>query len=156
MNVVASTHGVKRKFDFDQDKADRLALEAEEAALKQIEVEQAEARRAKLPDFWLPSLTPVALPGPLKDIKLQCLCHQSHPSHPIRYVCPTICWLRYFHLRTFSLKSLVPMTFTFEKSSSSSSTSTPTTPSSTSKVDQRVICPSCKKELSNSTNLSRS
>ncbi|KAF9508154.1 hypothetical protein BS47DRAFT_1377781 [Hydnum rufescens UP504] len=128
-----STLGVKRKFAFDQDTIDKLALEAEEAALKQIEVEQAEARRAKLPDFWLPSLTPVALPGPLKDIKLQCLCHQSQPSHPI------------------SLKSLIPMTFTYEKPASSTPTS-----SSTPKVDQKTICPSCKKELSNSTNLSRS
>jgi len=130
-NAGTSALGVKRKFAFDQDTIDRLALEAEEAALKQIEVEQAEARRAKLPDFWLPSLTPVALPGPLKDIKLQCLCHQSQPSHPI------------------SLKSLIPMTFTYEKPASSTPTS-----SSTSKVDQRTICPSCKKELSNSTNLS--
>ena len=35
-----------------------LTREAEEAALRQIEREQAEALKSKLPDFWLPSLTP--------------------------------------------------------------------------------------------------
>lgn len=65
---------------------DKLAEEAEAAALRQIEIEQAEARRDKLPDFWLPSLTPSAVPGPLKDLKLQCLCHQSSPSHTMKFV----------------------------------------------------------------------
>ncbi|KAF8317897.1 hypothetical protein DL93DRAFT_479799 [Clavulina sp. PMI_390] len=120
--------GTKRKFDFDQEAVDKAADEAEAAALRQIEVEQAEARRDKLPDFWLPSLTPTAVPGPLKDIKLQCLCHQSTPSHPM------------------SLKSLIPVIFTFDNTAASSS-------SSTSNDDKRTICPSCKKELSNSSNL---
>ena len=31
---------VKRKFEFDQEKADALAKEAEEAAMKQIEIEE--------------------------------------------------------------------------------------------------------------------
>lgn len=83
-SLVDIARGTKRKFDFDQEAVDKAASEAEAAALKQIEVEQAEARRDKLPDFWLPSLTPSAVPGPLKDIKLQCLCHQSSPSHTMK------------------------------------------------------------------------
>ncbi len=83
----SASRGIKRKFSvFDQETVDKLAQEAEEAALRQIEAEQAEARRAKLPDFWLPSLTPEAAPGRLMDIKLQTLCHQSHPSHPMKSV----------------------------------------------------------------------
>ncbi|KAG8902816.1 hypothetical protein FRB99_004083 [Tulasnella sp. 403] len=133
--------GTKRKFDFDQDEVDVLTREAEEAALRQIEKEQAEARRAKLPAFWLPSLTPEAVVGPLKDIKLQTLCHASSPSH------------------TLTLKSLVPVEFTFDNSSqpsaSTSSTPTPGASSSSSTVNattdsKRAICPSCKKVISNS------
>ncbi|KAG8934898.1 hypothetical protein FRC02_009020 [Tulasnella sp. 418] len=123
------TRGTKRKFDFDKDEADTLAREAEEAALKQIEAEQAEARKAKLPDFWLPSLTPEALPGPLKDIKLQTLCHCSKPAHPL------------------SMKSLVPVKFAFNTSSGQSSSSS-TTPSANNDAAE-AICPSCKKGLTN-------
>jgi nitric oxide synthase-interacting protein len=45
-------------FSFSSSQVAALAAEAEEAALKQIEAEQALAAKAKLPDFWLPSLTP--------------------------------------------------------------------------------------------------
>ncbi|KAG8984687.1 hypothetical protein FRB90_005161, partial [Tulasnella sp. 427] len=137
--VEDGNRGLKRKFDFDQDEVDVAAREAEEAALRQIEKEQAESRRAKLPAFWLPSLTPDSSVGPLKDIKLQTLCHASSPAH------------------TLTLKSLIPVTFTFASSSqtSSSSTSTPasssTAPATSSNVDSReAICPSCKKGISNS------
>ncbi|KDQ09784.1 hypothetical protein BOTBODRAFT_36775 [Botryobasidium botryosum FD-172 SS1] len=131
------TRGVKRKFDFDQEKVDALALAAEDAALKQIEIEQAEARRAKLPDFWLPSLTPQAAPAPLKDIKLHTLCHASSPSH------------------SMNLKSLIPVKFSRLPAPAAGSTaSTPSSSSATPKdssEDATCICPSCKKELSNST-----
>ena len=43
--------GTKRKFDFDTSAVERLTREAEEAALRQIEHEQAEALRGKSPDF---------------------------------------------------------------------------------------------------------
>ena len=45
-------------FSFSSSQVATLAAEAEAAALKQIEIEQALAAKAKLPDFWLPSLTP--------------------------------------------------------------------------------------------------
>lgn len=64
-----------------------MALEAEEEALKVIEREQAEALRAKLPDFWLPSLTPTysssGPPRSLQDVKVQSTCRGGDPTHPI-------------------------------------------------------------------------
>jgi nitric oxide synthase-interacting protein len=49
---------------------------------------QAEALKAKLPDFWLPSLTPdaKAAVADIKDIKLQTMCHAGEPRHPLRYL----------------------------------------------------------------------
>lgn len=77
----------KRKFAFDSTTAETKAREAEEAALRQIEREQAEALKHKLPDFWLPSLTPTyssgGPPTSLSDIKLQTSCRAADPSHPV-------------------------------------------------------------------------
>jgi nitric oxide synthase-interacting protein len=44
--------GTKRKFEFDASTVETLAREAEEAALREIEREQEEALKHKLPDFW--------------------------------------------------------------------------------------------------------
>ena len=78
----------KRKLDFDSTTVETLMREAEEGALRQIEKEQAEALRAKLPDFWLPSLTPTYTssgpPSSLKDVKVQTMCRGSDLSHPIK------------------------------------------------------------------------
>ncbi|KAG6337011.1 hypothetical protein ID866_2071 [Astraeus odoratus] len=78
----------KRKLDFDSTAVETLMREAEEAALRQIEKEQAEALRAKLPDFWLPSLTPTysssGPPSSLKDVKVQTICRGGYPTHPIK------------------------------------------------------------------------
>jgi nitric oxide synthase-interacting protein len=77
--------GTKRKFDLST--VETLAQEAEEAALRQIEHEQAEALRHKLPDFWLPSLTPTYTsngpPTSYKDFKLQTTCRGGNPPHPL-------------------------------------------------------------------------
>jgi nitric oxide synthase-interacting protein len=99
----SAERGTKRKFELDESAVERLALEAEEAAMKVIEAEQvcqasqlrdlqrsqlkqcvhqAEARRAKLPAFWLPTLAPEAQVGPLKDVKLQTLCQVGEHPHP--------------------------------------------------------------------------
>lgn len=82
--------GTKRKFAFDSSTVESLAQEAEESALLQIEREQAEALRAKLPDFWLPSLTPTYTssgpPRSLNDVKLQTTCRGGNPPHPIAWV----------------------------------------------------------------------
>jgi len=115
---------LKRKFTFDSSTVENLALEAEEAALRQIEKEQAEALKHKLPDFWLPSLTPTYTspgdPRSLQDVKLQTTCRGGNPKHAL------------------SMKNLIPVKFTFDGSNKDSS-------------EQQTICPSCKKVLSNNT-----
>ncbi|KAG6898560.1 hypothetical protein C0993_006015 [Termitomyces sp. T159_Od127] len=91
--------GTKRKFSFDAAAVEDLAREAEEAALRAIEREQAEALKSKLPDFWLPSLTPTYTstgpPTALSDVKLQTTCRGGNPPHPI------------------ALKHLVPVEFAY-------------------------------------------
>jgi nitric oxide synthase-interacting protein len=91
-----SAHGTKRKFDFDASTVDRLTREAEEAALRQIEREQADALRAKLPDFWLPSLTPTYTssgpPRSLQDVKLQTTCRGGDPAHAVSWVYLSLVW----------------------------------------------------------------
>ena len=72
-----------------------LAREAEEAAARQIEREQADALKSKLPDFWLPSLTPTYTSGgppkSLADVKLQTTCRAGEPAHPI--VCVDVAFI---------------------------------------------------------------
>jgi len=86
-NLLSSGRGTKRKFAFDSTAAEKLVQEAEEAALRQIEREQAAALRSKLPDFWLPSLTPTYTssgpPSSLADVKVQTTCRGGNPPHPI-------------------------------------------------------------------------
>lgn len=88
--MCLTARGTKRKFAFDSSTVEHLAQEAEETALRQIEKEQAEALRHKLPDFWLPSLTPTYTssgpPRSLKDVKLQTTCRGGNPAHPIAQV----------------------------------------------------------------------
>lgn len=133
-----------------------LAREAEETALRLIEREQAEALRHKLPDFWLPSLTPTYTsngpPSSLKDFKVQTMCRGGDPPHAIKYVSlPRICKLFFITSRIRSLKSFIPVQFSFPASSSAHSTdSTPRT-NEVRKVEEskNPICPSCKTDLSN-------
>ncbi|KAF9045581.1 hypothetical protein BJ165DRAFT_1415518 [Panaeolus papilionaceus] len=135
--------GSKRKFEFSADTVKALAAEAEEAAMKQIEKEQAAALKAKLPDFWLPSLTPtykanLSEPKTVDDLKVQShtMCRGGVESHPI------------------ALKDLIPINFTMYTASSLPTASASSTPSTstdaTSKqAEGEPICPSCKKRLSN-------
>ncbi|KAF8152923.1 hypothetical protein B0H34DRAFT_663208 [Crassisporium funariophilum] len=132
--------GTKRKFAFDSSTVETLAKEAEEAAVQEIEKDQAAALKHKLPDFWLPSLTPTyssnGPPQSLLDVKLQTTCRGGNPAHSI------------------SLKNLTPVKFTVYSSSgpSQSGESTPVDEESKVKKDEpEPICPSCKKHLSNSS-----
>jgi nitric oxide synthase-interacting protein len=79
----------KRKLDSDSSTIETLTREAEEAALRLIERDQAHALRDKLPDFWLPSLTPTYTsngpPSSLKDVKVQTMC-RGGPPHAIKCV----------------------------------------------------------------------
>lgn len=69
------------KEKFGRGTVERIALEAEEKALRTIELEQAESRKAKLAAFWLPSLAPEAKLPPLQEIKLQTLCQIGESPH---------------------------------------------------------------------------
>ncbi|EAU83936.2 hypothetical protein CC1G_10341 [Coprinopsis cinerea okayama7 len=139
----AQTRGTKRKFEFDPSTVENLAKEAEEAAMIQIEKEQAAALKHKLPDFWLPSLTPTYTssgpPRNLDDVKVQTTCRGASGkdgSHAL------------------SLKKLSPVNFTLWSStpSAKSPESTPSNGDPTAKAEEGdPMCPSCKKKLSNNT-----
>ncbi len=142
--------GTKRKHEvsFSPSHVERLAQEAEEAAIKRIKLEQAESLKAKLPDFWLPSLTPTyASKGPpkdLKDIKVSTACRGGSETHEISWVSSSqrICISLIDYISPCRLKSLIPVNFTYPSSSSDKKND----------VDRRdAMCPSCKKALSNST-----
>ncbi|KAF5363439.1 hypothetical protein D9756_000835 [Leucocoprinus leucothites] len=135
--------GTKRKFEFDTSAVERLQREAEEAAMRRIEKEQAESLKSKLPDFWLPSLTPTYTstgpPTSLGQVKIQTMCRGGNPTHSL------------------SLKSLSPVKFTFHESSSRRGGPNLSPPTgleadiltAATKEDQDPMCPSCKKQLSN-------
>ncbi|KAF8610386.1 hypothetical protein BDV93DRAFT_14572 [Ceratobasidium sp. AG-I] len=132
-----ASRGTKRPastaFEFDLAHADELARRAEAAALKQLEVEQREARKSKLPSaYWLASETPTAegaALGKLKDVKVGTLCRGSEFGHPL------------------NLKALVPVKFTVNSNAASTSSSSSTPASSNDKDKAEPICPSCKKTL---------
>jgi len=116
--------GVKRKFELDDGRVEQLVLESEERALKLLEAEQAENRKAKLPSFWLPTLTPDAGPSKLmEEPKLHTLCKASEPPHPI------------------TLKSLTEVKFATANSTSITST------------DEAYTCWTCRKSFSNVTKI---
>jgi len=121
---------VKRKFELDDSEVSRLQQEQEEKAIKEIELEQLEKRKAKLPNFWLPSLTPEAAPTKLSEVKLQSLCHAGNPAHPI------------------SLKSLTVVNFRIVSDAGRSSTQSASA-SNSAVGDIEYTCPSCRKTLSN-------
>jgi len=135
-SVQDGARGTKRKFEFDPSTVENLALEAEEVAIRNIEREQAAALKNKLPDFWLPSLTPTYTsagpPNSLSDVKLQTTCRGGTPAHPI------------------SLKQLIPVKFTLYTNNTGpqSTESTPVdAPTSTRKEESEPMCPSCKKKI---------
>ncbi|SCV70445.1 BQ2448_1839 [Microbotryum intermedium] len=85
-NGAESKVGEKRKagaFELDENEVEKLAEEATVEALNRTAEELAEQSKAKLPNFWLPSLTPSATPDSVLDVKLQTLCHATKPPHPV-------------------------------------------------------------------------
>ena len=160
-NSLLSGRGTKRKFAFDSTAAEKVAQEAEEAALRQIEREQAAALRSKLPDFWLPSLTPTYTssgpPSSLADIKVRTTCRGGNPPHPISYARSTQIYTINLLIPPFRLKSLIPVNFTWlpRSSGSQSTNSTPVDDGASNLKDEErdAMCPSCKKALSNSVRI---
>ncbi|KAG0143835.1 hypothetical protein CROQUDRAFT_660725 [Cronartium quercuum f. sp. fusiforme G11] len=114
------------------DQLATLTTEAEWAALRDLEREAAAAKRAKLPNFWLPSLTPSAeptRPGPTPTGQLKPLCRVSNRDgnnrpHPIR------------------LNTLLAVHFHAESSSSGGSNS------------KQKCCGGCRKGFNKNTKMS--
>ncbi|BGP41505.1 hypothetical protein JCM10449v2_005494 [Rhodotorula kratochvilovae] len=115
----AGPRGTKRTFELDEDEIDRLTNEKTDEALRKTALDMAEARKAKLPNFWLPSLTPSATPENVIDVKLTTLCHAGKLPHPV------------------SLKTLTTVKFTEDPSEKTGSGS------------PVVQCPSCRRSITN-------
>ncbi|GAA5952077.1 hypothetical protein JCM21900_006244 [Sporobolomyces salmonicolor] len=111
--------GTKRAFELDEDEIERLTSEAIDEAANRMAKEMAEARKSKLTNYWLPSLTPSAKPDNVLEVKLQTLCQAAKPPHPV------------------SLKTLTTLKFT-EDSKDKTSTGEP-----------GIICPCCRKTITN-------
>ncbi|CAD6939509.1 unnamed protein product [Tilletia controversa] len=104
--------------------------QVEDSALAEIEAEQRDARRSKLPAFWLPSLTPSEVEGRPKDIKLHTLCRAgSEKGHKLK------------------MKNLIDVKFARLQDGDKADG-----PAKGNDKGQ-AICPSCKKGLSNSSKL---
>lgn len=82
---------------FSTSEVEKLAAEAEAEAAARIERETAETMKAKLPDFWLPSLTPThdsakAASLSLKDVKAVPTCRGGKDAHEISCVYTLLCF----------------------------------------------------------------
>jgi len=116
-----------------EPRLEELTTAAERAALETLEREAIAARRAKLPNFWLPSLTPSAPPTRLSALpssQLRPLCHVSNRkgenrAHPIK------------------LSDLVAVSFEPELVS----------PDPASKKTASKCCAGCRKALNKNTKL---
>ncbi|KAK4684669.1 nitric oxide synthase-interacting protein, partial [Tremellales sp. Uapishka_1] len=111
-----------KTFDLSMGNVDAIAAEAEEKAMRTIEAEQVEARKAKLAAFWLPSLAPEAPLGPLKEVKLQTLCHVGGQGHPI------------------ARKALLPVIFTYPPTTALTPSPKPICPSCSKELSNSVAC----------------
>lgn len=145
--------GTKRKaseLSFSAAEVEKLAAEAEAEAAARIERETAEAVKAKLPDFWLPSLTPThddaqAASIRLKDVKAVPSCRGGKDVHEISCVYTLLCKRLTVHQLSLRLKKLIPVEFSYP---------TDLPPDVRNAADRRdAICPSCKKGFSNSTKM---
>ncbi|KAJ7052532.1 hypothetical protein C8F01DRAFT_1090509 [Mycena amicta] len=101
ISTDSTTTGNKRSFstafEFSSAHVSDLVSKAEEAAARLIAKEKAEAAKAVLPDFWLPSLTPTfggvaqrdilaAGGGRSKELKPAAVCRGGGDRHSFAYV----------------------------------------------------------------------
>lgn len=131
----------------------------------QLEKEQAEALRAKLPDFWLPSLTPTYTskgpPRSLTEIRLQTTCRGGNPSHKLSYVT----YLESIDAISTSRrkKGLISVRFSYPSTvdlqwhKQPRPTAPMEEPPNPRKIEEgeNPICPSCRKQLTNSSRIFR-
>ncbi|EFP88189.2 uncharacterized protein PGTG_14273 [Puccinia graminis f. sp. tritici CRL 75-36-700-3] len=132
-NTTKSSDSLSARTSAAGPRLEELTTAAERAALETLEREALASRRAKLPNFWLPSLTPSAPPtrvSALPSSQLRPLCHVSNRkgenrAHPIK------------------LSDLVAVYFEAELTSSDSS----------SKKNSLKCCAGCRKALNKNTKL---
>ncbi|PGH13086.1 hypothetical protein AJ80_06458 [Polytolypa hystricis UAMH7299] len=108
------------EFELDEGELTRIAKEERERMKREIEMEKSESSKAKLPSFWIPSLTPSTNGGNDKPAKLNPMCPASTPENK----------------HSYSLKLLVDVHFAEDKGDGQSGNTV-------------RICPSCKKVLNN-------
>ncbi|KAF7316958.1 RING-type domain-containing protein [Mycena chlorophos] len=135
---TTATTGSKRSFssafEFSSSHVTDLVAKAEEAAARLIAKEKAEAAKAVLPDFWLPTLTPTfdgvaqrdilaAGGGQSKEIKPGAVCRGAGDRH------------------SFALKDLTPVKFTFFREGKEVDKD--------AKDPGEAVCQPCMKKLSN-------
>ena len=115
----------KRKFELDEEELLKIARDERQRAKTEITEEKKAASVAKLPSFWVPSLTPSVsvADAPRKELKLQPLCPASNKNQ----------------IHPFSLKSLVTVNFTEEVDDNNKH------------GEPQRSCPSCKKALNNAS-----
>ncbi|KAF8466639.1 hypothetical protein BDZ91DRAFT_772070 [Kalaharituber pfeilii] len=121
----AGEKGKKRKFELDEEELLRIAREERQRKKIEITEEKKAASAAKLPSFWVPSLTPsvVNSEAPQKELKLKPVCPASDKNH-----------IHYFALRT-----LVTVNFTEE------------TADKNKHGEPQRSCPACKRVLNNAS-----
>ncbi|KAE8393217.1 hypothetical protein ETB97_005048 [Aspergillus alliaceus] len=111
----------KKVFELDEKEMARVAREEQERLKQELKKEKSESSKSALPSFWVPSLTPNTDPNEIaanKAVKSAPVCPGSTDEHR----------------HSYSLKSLVDVHFTEDKTSDGS---------------MARICPSCKKTLTN-------
>ncbi|PWN22880.1 hypothetical protein BCV69DRAFT_280493 [Microstroma glucosiphilum] len=122
------------------ERAQRLTQQAEDEALEALEAEQKASRRRKLPSFWLPSLMPSEKEG---DVDLNKVGSSLEPR----------CRVENEHGHSISIKSLTPVKFSRAPTAANGTASNASEASSSSSSNSPIICPSCKKAISNSHRL---
>lgn len=122
---AGSSKGKKRKFELDEEELMRIAREERQKAKTEISKEKEAASAAKLPSFWVPSLTPSVAGAdiPRKELKLKPVCPASDKNK----------------IHNISLKSLVTINFTQDDTDKDKHGET------------LRSCPSCKKALNNAS-----
>ncbi|KAK9325796.1 hypothetical protein V1517DRAFT_313504 [Lipomyces orientalis] len=110
----------KRKLEVDPEELNRISKESKDKIKRVLREEEKESSKAKLPAFWIPSLTPSVDKKAPEAPKLHPLCPVSDPddTHPL------------------SLKSVLAVDFDGRSGSSSSSKNS---------ISGDRVCPSCEK-----------
>lgn len=123
--------GAKRKFEMDDEELLRIAASDRAKARKALEDDEKRAAEAKLPSFWVPSITPSSnknteLHKIAKKPKTAPVCPASPEDKPHAY----------------SLQTLVSVCFSEEDEGG---------PAGGKTARRARVCPACKKVLSNAS-----